>query len=85
MALVIRRRGSAAREDNWEEQVFAGIGGALITTIPIFIVMPAWVLFSRFYAVEDANGRLDEAHCFWFNFLAGATCWLVFIFFQQAS
>jgi hypothetical protein len=64
-------------------QWLAGCIGAMITTLPCFIVMPIWLIFIHNYRIVDRDGHDDDVACGMICFVAGVICWLLAILIWQ--
>lgn len=63
----------------------SGLLGAIITTLPVFILMPIWFMICNRYILEDANGKVDESACFGINLMAGIFIWIAVAISYQLS
>jgi hypothetical protein len=58
-------------------QLLAGFCGAILTTLPSFIVMPLWAMFVSRYRMVDERGEDHNSACVLMCALAGAAVWVV--------
>lgn len=61
------------------EQWLCGLVGAICTTLPSFILMPMWFLFTNKTKVQKRDGKVDCAVCFAINFIGGVAIWTIAI------
>ena len=62
------------------DQWLIGAIGALVTTLPSFLILPAWFLFTENYRItKDSSEEIDTTACFLINLCAGAVIWALVI------
>lgn len=75
--IIVKREEYERNKGEELGQFLAGACGAMVTTLPSFIVMPLWAFFVAQYKVVDAEGKDNDAACFFVCLLAGALVWLL--------
>lgn len=84
---------SYSRTTNWADhdvlygnqldQWLCGLLGALVTTLPSFILMPIWFSFTNHTKIQKENGKVDCETCFIINFAGGILIWVIAIIAWQ--
>lgn len=75
---IVHRTPRDRRNGSEVGQLISGICGAFITTLPSFIIIPAWAIFINRYRIVDESGNDDDFSCGFICFMAGTFIWVTF-------
>lgn len=79
---IIERTEYERKTGQMLSQWMAGAVGAIMTTLPAFLVLPIWFVFIDRYKIVDHDGKEDYGACGAICFVSGLLVWiLAFILF----
>ena len=77
--MTIKKWGNDKYKDDKFGQYLCGMMGAVLTTLPVFLLAPLWVGFTESFKVSQPDESVDCLLCAVINFFMGIAVWGLFI------